>query len=214
MPTYLHCAPALALAATLGHRRVPASLLLTGVVASVLPDVDMLNVWYGGARYGALLGHRGLTHSIGFALGLGVLAALAARRCGWRAGIAFLFVAASTVSHPLLDLLTDRGIGTALFWPLSDHRITLPWRPLPLTHAGLFSTTRFWLECQWIGLPLAAVTAMGMLVRSWVDAATQSRHALVCTPSNSRIASKSSSNRQPDARFTRPFHSVERRRSP
>ena len=206
MPTYLHCAPPLALTVTLGHRRVPASLLLTGVVASVLPDVDMLNVWYGGARYGALLGHRGLTHSIGFALGLGVLAALAARRCGWRAGIAFLFVAASTVSHPLLDLLTDRGIGTALFWPLSEHRITLPWRPLPLTGAGLFGTTRFWLECQWIGLPLASMAAGGMLIRRWVDA--------VRTPSNSRIASKSSSNRQPDARFTRPFHSVQRRRSP
>lgn len=214
MPTYLHCAPALALAATLGRHRVPASLLLTGVVASVLPDIDMLNVWYGGARYGALLGHRGLTHSIGFALGLGVLAALAARRFGWRAGIAFLFVAASTVSHPLLDLLTDRGIGTALFWPLSDQRLTLPWRPLPLTHAGLFGTTRFWLECQWIGLPLAAMAAIGMLMRCWIDPATPSRRPLVCKPSNSQVTSKSSSNQQSDARFTRPFHSDQRRRSP
>ncbi|MGT2507100.1 metal-dependent hydrolase [Cupriavidus basilensis] len=103
MPTYLHCAPPLALAAALGRRRVPASLMLAGVAASVLPDVDMLNVWYAGVRYNSVLGHRGLTHSLGFALALGLvaaLAALAARRCGWRRGIAFLFVALSTVSHP------------------------------------------------------------------------------------------------------------------
>ncbi|MGT2430885.1 metal-dependent hydrolase [Cupriavidus basilensis] len=100
MPTYLHCAPPLALAAALGRRRVPASLMLAGVAASVLPDVDMLNVWYAGVRYNSVLGHRGLTHSLGFALALGLVAALAARRCGWRRGIAFLFVALSTVSHP------------------------------------------------------------------------------------------------------------------
>ncbi len=170
MPTYLHCAPALALAATLGRRRVPAGLVLTGIAASVLPDLDMLNVRYGGVGYSAALGHRGLTHSIVFALVLGLLAALAAPRRGWHRGVAFLFVAASTVSHPLLDLLTDRGIGTALFWPVSDRRVTLPWRPLPLTGAGLFGTTRLWLECLWIGLPLTAAGMVGVLLCRRIEA--------------------------------------------
>ncbi|MBB1630844.1 metal-dependent hydrolase [Cupriavidus sp. UME77] len=169
MPTYLHCAPPLALAAVLGRRRVPAGLLLAGVAASIVPDVDMLNVWYAGVRYNTLLGHRGLTHSIGFAVALGLLAALAARRCGWRRGIAFVFVALSAVSHPLLDLLTDRGIGTALFYPFADQRVTLPWRPLPLTCAGLFGATRFWLECLWIGLPLMTLAASGVALRQWIE---------------------------------------------
>lgn len=169
MPTYLHCGPPLALAAVLGRRRVPTGLLLAGVAASIVPDIDMLNVWYAGVRYNTLLGHRGLTHSIGFAVALGLLAALAARRCGWQRGIAFLFVALSTVSHPVLDLLTDRGIGTALFYPLTAQRVSLPWRPLPLTASGLFGAARFWLECAWIGLPLLAFAAFGAALRRWCD---------------------------------------------
>ncbi|MGO4331318.1 metal-dependent hydrolase [Cupriavidus sp. M-11] len=176
MPTYLHCAPPLALAAALGTRRVPAGLLLAGVAASVLPDLDMLNVWYAGVRYDTVFGHRGLTHSIGFALALGLLAALAARRCGWRRGISFLFVAASAVSHPMLDLLMDRGIGAALFFPLTSQRVTLPWRPLPLSPPGLFGAARFWLECLWIGLPLLAAGTLGASLRRWLERAGRARH--------------------------------------
>ncbi|WP_454730760.1 MULTISPECIES: metal-dependent hydrolase [Cupriavidus] len=175
MPTYLHCAPPLALAAALGPRRVPAGLLAAGVAASVLPDLDMLAVWHAGARYDTVLGHRGLTHSIGFALALGLLAALAARRRGWRPGIAFLFVAASAVSHPLLDLLTDRGIGSALFYPLTDRRVNLPWRPLPLSAAGLFGVARLRLECLWIGLPLLAAGTLGAGLRLWLERAGLAR---------------------------------------
>jgi hypothetical protein len=40
-------------------------------------------------------------------------------------------------SHPLLDILTDGGLGCALFWPFDDTRYFAPWRPIPVAPIGL-----------------------------------------------------------------------------
>jgi len=41
------------------------------------------------------------------------------------------------VSHPLLDTLTDGGLGCALFWPFDLTRYFAPWRPIPVAPIGL-----------------------------------------------------------------------------
>jgi inner membrane protein len=40
-------------------------------------------------------------------------------------------------SHPLLDILTNGGLGCALFWPFDDTRYFAPWTPIPVSPIGL-----------------------------------------------------------------------------
>ena len=81
MPTvFSHPAPVLALAAALGSRVVPARLLLFGVFCAVLPDLDVIGFKLG-IRYADLLGHRGFSHSLLFALFMGLFGAALAPGC-------------------------------------------------------------------------------------------------------------------------------------
>ncbi|NII73880.1 membrane-bound metal-dependent hydrolase YbcI (DUF457 family) [Dyella sp. SG562] len=82
MPTILtHAAVPLLLGAAAGRRAVSPRLLAAGAIAAMLPDADVLAFKFGIA-YADSFGHRGATHSIGMALALGALAALAHRPCG------------------------------------------------------------------------------------------------------------------------------------
>jgi inner membrane protein len=51
-----------------GLRRSPGigRLCLVGAVCAALPDIDVIGFRFG-IDYGALLGHRGFTHSLAFA---------------------------------------------------------------------------------------------------------------------------------------------------
>jgi inner membrane protein len=98
--------------------------------ASLLPDADVL-AFKLGIPYAAPFGHRGATHSFAFALLCGLVIWAASRRRGL-AGLVALTVA----SHPLLDALTDGGLGVALLFPLSPERFFFPWRPLPVAPIG------------------------------------------------------------------------------
>lgn len=48
----------------------------------------------------------------------------------------WLLAVVVAVSHPLLDSLTDGGLGVALFWPFSNERFFAPWRPIPVAPIG------------------------------------------------------------------------------
>ncbi|MCU0697340.1 MAG: metal-dependent hydrolase [Myxococcaceae bacterium] len=103
---------------------------------SLLPDADVIAFVFR-VPYEAPLGHRGATHSLVFAALCG-LTALLARRDRRLA----LFTGLVVLSHPLLDMSTDGGLGCALFWPLSNERLFWPVRPLPVAPigAGMLST--------------------------------------------------------------------------
>ncbi|MDO8697617.1 MAG: metal-dependent hydrolase, partial [Pseudomonas sp.] len=78
MPTILtHAAVPLALGLGLGSRIVPPRLLLAGVLAAMLPDLDVL-AFLLHISYADDFGHRGISHSLLFALSVGLLALLAA----------------------------------------------------------------------------------------------------------------------------------------
>jgi inner membrane protein len=168
VPTVLtHPAVPLALAVAVGPRRIGARLLGAGVVASMLPDADVVG-HHLGIPYVHDLGHRGLTHSLAFAVALALVAALAARPLRAPRGVAFLFVLAACASHGLLDMLTNGGEGIALFWPLSSERHFLPWRPLdvaPLSVRQFLAEPAAVLasELRWIWLPALALAAAGWL---------------------------------------------------
>jgi inner membrane protein len=141
MPTILaHTAVPLALGLGLGTRGVSPRLLVAGVAASMAPDLDAIGLHLGIA-YSDTAGHRGLTHSLAFAVLLALLAAAAAGPLRTTRRRAFAFVLASAASHGLLDMMTTGGLGVAWWWPLSDARHFLPWRPIrvsPLTLQRLF----------------------------------------------------------------------------
>lgn len=167
MAVYLHFAPALALAVAAGSRTISWRLALLGAFCAVLPDIDIALYYLHLDAYAGTYGHRGFTHSLGFALLLGALAAVGTGP-GWRArGAAALFITLSAASHPLLDGLMDLGICNAWFWPLDGARYCLPWRPIPLQGVSLLGWTRLALELQWIGVPLLMLANAGMLARWW-----------------------------------------------
>jgi inner membrane protein len=165
MPTALsHPAVPLALGLGLGSSAVPRRLLAAGAVASALPDADVLAFRFG-IPYAHPFGHRGFTHSLAFAAAVALAGAAAARvlRVRPRAAAAFLF--AATASHPLLDAMTDGGLGVALAWPFSAARWFAPFRPIavaPFTAARLLSSRGLEIavsELRWVWLPAAALAA-------------------------------------------------------
>ena len=127
-----HAAVPLAVGLGLGKEVISRRLLLAGVAASMIPDLD---VYMSGLVPG--IGHRGVTHTLVFALIIALTAALFAEAlCTTRlAASAFIFVA--TASHPLLDAFTNGGGGILFFWPMSDHRYFMPVRPIEVSPIGI-----------------------------------------------------------------------------
>ena len=82
MPSvFTHPAPAIALAAGLGQTVIPPRLAVAMIIAAVLPDLDVVSFAFG-VQYAEALGHRGLSHSLVFALGIAALAFLTAPQIG------------------------------------------------------------------------------------------------------------------------------------
>jgi len=103
-------------------------------LAAVLPDADVImHAW---VAYSHPFGHRGAFHSIGFYVVAAAASAALAGRGGQRALIAVTLFSA-LLSHSLLDMLTNGGLGIALFWPLDGTRLFLPWRPIPVSPIGI-----------------------------------------------------------------------------
>ncbi len=132
-----HIAVGLAAARTLSPRQRPSwtSMAVWSGLA-MLPDADVIGLPLGIA-YEAPWGHRGATHSLVFALAVAGVAALVAPRLGLLRGRTFAVAAVVLASHPLLDTLTDGGLGCALLWPFDLTRYFAPWRPMPVSPIGL-----------------------------------------------------------------------------
>ena len=144
MPTLLaHAAVPLAIGLGLGPRAISPRLLGAGVAAAVAPDLDAIGLHLGVA-YSDIAGHRGLMHSLAFAVLLAIAAASVAGPLRTTRGGAFAFVLACAASHGLLDMMTTGGLGVAWLWPFSDARLFLPWRVIkvsPLTLQRLLGPT-------------------------------------------------------------------------
>lgn len=137
MPTILtHTAVPIAAGIAFGNRSISGRLMAAGVIAAVLPDLDVL-AFRLGVSYADTFGHRGFSHAISFALLLGILAALGARWLRSRRRTAFAFVFVAALSHTLLDMLTNGGMGVALFWPFSDLRLFAPWQVIEVAPLSL-----------------------------------------------------------------------------
>jgi inner membrane protein len=147
----------------------------TVVALSILPDIDSLG-FHMGVPYGALWGHRGLTHSLLFALLVGIWGAMwldGRFHRQWKlAFVLFLVVA----SHGVLDAMTNGGLGVAFFSPIDTERYFLPWRPIlvsPIGAGRFFSTWGMRImanEILWIWCPTIAVLVLIKLAKSLKEA--------------------------------------------
>jgi inner membrane protein len=102
---------------------------------SLLPDADVIGFAFG-VGYGDAWGHRGATHSLVFTIGLGAAIGLVAAWVRRPVARTALLASAVLVSHPLLDVLTDGGLGCALLWPFDLTRYFAPWNPIPVAPIG------------------------------------------------------------------------------
>lgn len=171
MPTILsHPAVPLALGAGLGTRALPPRLLAAGVVASILPDADVIGYQLGGV-WGSDFAHRGFTHSLFFAAALALLGAAAWRRLGARPPTVLLFLFAAAASHGLLDACTNGGSGIALLWPFSSQRYFAPFAVIEVSPIGVarFLTERglqvLGSELRWVWFPAAVLAALLLAAR-------------------------------------------------
>jgi inner membrane protein len=171
MPTIMtHAVLPLAIGLALSKPAVSSRLLVAGCIAAMAPDFDVI-AFKLGIAYADAFGHRGATHSLLFAALLGLLALLAARRLQASRRMAFGFVALATLSHPLLDMLTNGGLGVALFWPVSPARLFAPWQVIevsPIGLRGIFSEralTVFGSELCWVWLPVILLGLIVFLIR-------------------------------------------------
>ena len=169
MPTvFTHTAVPLAIGIGLGMGVVSPRLFLAGVIASIAPDLDVTGFRFGIA-YSDIEGHRGLLHSLAFALLLALLAACVAGPLRSIRGRAFAFVLASAASHGLLDMLTNGGLGVAYFWPLSEARHFFAWHPIKVSPLslhrlqGAVGQAVMASELRFVWLP-----ALGLCLSLWI----------------------------------------------
>jgi inner membrane protein len=126
-----------AVALTLGRvsrpaGRVGARLWICLAVCSILPDLDVVMFAFG-VPYQSQWGHRGFTHSLAFAA-VSALVFTILSRGGVGRYLVMLVVAAS---HPVLDALTNGGLGVALYWPFRSTRYFFSYRPIEVSPIGL-----------------------------------------------------------------------------
>jgi inner membrane protein len=174
MPSaFTHAFAALALGkASTGEKR-PARFWVLSAFCAVVPDADVVSFAFG-VRRGSMFGHRGLTHSLLFALLLAVLVVLLGFRKtkaftkDWWKLLTYFFIV--TASHGLLDALTNGGSGVAFFAPFDMTRYFFSWRPIEVSPIGLgFFSSRGLVviasEFVWVWIPALLLVAFSWLYR-------------------------------------------------
>jgi inner membrane protein len=135
------------------------------LVGSILPDIDVVGFSMG-IRYSDLWGHRGMTHSIVFAAITGIAVGLifvAPSIEQLKRMFLFFFI---TLSHGILDAMTNGGLGVAFFSPFKTERYFFRWRPIevsPLSSSRFFSERGLAVllnEMFWVWIPALCLGAL------------------------------------------------------
>jgi len=132
----------------------------------VVPDFDVLS----DAPSNSSFGHRGITHSLLFALWLAFFAAtLTFRPCLAKLWVLTGMFFVAIASHGLLDAMNKGDMPIPLFWPAIEERFG-SWGLIPVADLGFewpdprrSRTLRF--EMLWIWLPVGVLIALTTAVR-------------------------------------------------
>lgn len=172
---FTHGIAAFTLGKTALKKTGAGKILIAGIVCSVLPDADVIAFAFG-IPYESMWGHRGITHSVFFALLTAVFVTLLFYKTKAKFSVSSLqiavFIFLCTLSHPLLDMLTDGGLGVALFAPFNNRRYFFnSFRPLKVSPfgAGIFSKRGFMVilsELQWVIIPCLLLLLIKNLLKN------------------------------------------------
>ena len=139
-----------------------------------IPDLDGIG-FYLGLPLEHFFGHRGITHSVFFALVLSVvIVAVFFNDRGFFSKRSVLLVAyfvAITVSHGILDAVTNTTNGVAFLSPIITTRFLFDFKPIessPLSPAEFFGEQGFHIilgEIVWVWMPLIAAVIVVFLIK-------------------------------------------------
>jgi len=168
---FTHPAVAIGMLPWLGEVRKSKSVLIIGMLLTILPDIDVVGLGLG-IPYDHLWGHRGLTHSLFFAAFTGALAVLfITRQTGAAMLRIWVYFSLCLASHGVLDAFTNGGLGVAFFSPFSNERYFFSVNPIEVSTLNII---RFFQgqgvpvlksEIVWVWLPSLAVLITGLIVR-------------------------------------------------
>ena len=176
MPSiFSHAVAAGAIGAALYRPGWRTRVWVLGASCAMAPDADVLGVPLG-IPFGSLLGHRGLSHSLIFAVVFGALVAALSRTGAGESGPRlWLYFSLATASHGVLDALTDGGPGVAFWAPFDDTRAFFPWRPIAVSPLGIRPFFSAWglrvieSELIWIWLPALVLAGLLVIARRRID---------------------------------------------
>ena len=176
MPTIFgHAFAAAALGSSFPSKITSRKFWLLGMGCAILPDADVL-AFSIGIPYNHILGHRGFSHSILFALITGLVVTFLFFRKDLTPKRAFayvLFFTVCTASHGILDALTSGGLGIAFFFPWDNTRYFMPWRPIKVSPLEMDHFISEWgkrviySELFWIGGPGLIWIILSRGVKKW-----------------------------------------------
>lgn len=109
------------------------TIFFTAVILTIVPDFDVVGFRLG-IPYEHVFGHRGITHSIFFAV---IFSGLVTRFIRNSVETYFfqvwLYLFLCMVSHGVLDALTNGGHGVAFFAPFSNERYFFSYTPIEVS---------------------------------------------------------------------------------
>jgi inner membrane protein len=106
---------------------------ILSIICAILPDIDVIMFSFG-IPYEHMYGHRGISHSILFALLVSLIVVLIGLReikrntKLWWSFVLYFFLIG--LSHDILDAMTSGGLGIGFFMPFDSARYFFPFRPV------------------------------------------------------------------------------------
>jgi len=165
-----HSIVGLAAGTAVARRQMPKRFWVLSLLCPVLPDADVAAFAFG-IPYANLFGHRGIFHSLFFALLIGVAIGWLFFRKERRWWLYAGYFSLITASHGLLDACTSGGLGIALLAPFDSTRYFFPWTPIRVSPIGLRPFFSKWgaqvllSEMRWVWLPALMMVCAALLIR-------------------------------------------------
>ncbi|MBQ0734103.1 metal-dependent hydrolase [Aquimarina celericrescens] len=158
---FAHGFAAFALGKSFSNTIISAKFWVLGILCSMIPDADIVGFKFNIA-YEDFWGHRGFSHSLIFALLLGILVTFVFynKQLFYKTGIYLIvYFTICTALHGVLDAMTTGGLGIAFFAPFDNSRYFFPWRPIVVSPIGASKFFSMWgikvllSELIWVVIP-------------------------------------------------------------
>jgi len=165
---FAHAFAAFTIGSSYSEKKQKTKFLLLCCFCAVIPDADVLMLRF--VSYDHPLGHRGFFHSFFFCFVLSLLLTFIFYRKEKSKIRYIFFFFLCGASHALLDMLTNGGLGVAIFAPFSNHRYFFPWHPIQVSPIGIHHFFGEWglrvllSEFIWIGIPYILYLILRRLV--------------------------------------------------